>query len=448
MPENLLQNNLPPQSEQEASREQFLGLIAGIANHEAKLAVTALITSQPEEWFGESSLWKEVKDRQGAQIGWLPDRKGPVKYCVNSLGPVGLVVKGTIAGERGEVTAFTANDDEPELVSQGLALSGALLEWSLKNPDISLQKIFGATAAKGSFRTPVVRLGVIKTLANSDSETLTYNQIAQPIISDEVNEHNVYSSIRELRDVGILQTKLIDTADDVRLEITAPYSYRGAGLRFDQLTEPAKLAHKALDTLWANGQRVISFKELADTALTIDPGADLVKLRAQWQYGVSEDTTNMPNLKVAERTMDAVSSVKINPEYAEAIKDLVDRLDDIEAGVQLDTYQEAAKRITGTPTAMATLFAKAKKFSSNVSGQEEGLEVVEQRIISIVAGSDAITARGIFKALEASGRPMTEGRITSYLGRMAKNGVLNQERRQLDPSKSRQYNFYSVPLSD
>ena len=44
--------------------EQFTNLLTGIANHEAKLALVAIIASQPDVWFRGADLFHEIKDRQ------------------------------------------------------------------------------------------------------------------------------------------------------------------------------------------------------------------------------------------------------------------------------------------------------------------------------------------------------------------------------------------------
>jgi hypothetical protein len=119
------------ESSQVHMSEPFEGLLPGIANHEAKLALTAIIASQPDRWFSGTEFYHEIISRQGSEPGWVPDHKWPIKSCVNSLEPVGLVTLGTVTGERGDTTAFKSNDENPQIVDLGYALSGAGQEWSI-----------------------------------------------------------------------------------------------------------------------------------------------------------------------------------------------------------------------------------------------------------------------------------------------------------------------------
>ena len=50
--------------------------------------------------------------------------------------------------------------------------------------------------------------------------------------------------------------------------------------------------------------------------------------------------------------------------------------------------------------------------------------------------------------MRKNGRPLTEGSIRAYLGQLAKTGTLSQEKRKFDPSKKREYIFYSIPPTE
>ncbi len=441
--------NLAPQAEIENSHEMFVGLLTGIANHEAKLATTAIIASQPDVWFSETSLWNEVRLRQGDNPGWIPDRRGPAKYCSASLGPIGLVTKGTTRGERGNVAAYKANEDQPDAVERGLALSGTLMEWSLEFPEVSLQKILGVTASAGAFRTPEVRYGILKELVDNIGGPMSYMDIARPLLSDDIDERNIFASIRELTDNNTVTTQLIDSAENVTLEITGPYEYRGSGLRLDQMTASGQLTYHAIDLLWELDQKVITFDDLATAALQIDSDAYLPGLRQYWHYGSNADLVNMPNFKPVERKMDAPSIVALSPVHSEAIKDLVQRLRTIEnTQTDLQANIKAAKEIISNTNKMAKLYAKARRFSSNVTGQEEGTEIVDSQILNIVVNAGQITTKGVFEVMRSTGRPLTEERIRNYLSKLASAGALSQNRRKLDASKKREHIFYSIPDND
>lgn len=441
-------NSVALNPELNPSREVFLGILGGVANHEAKLAVTALMAHQPNTWFTSSSLFHEVMARQGDQPGWVMGRRGPIGYCEQSLEPVGLVAKGVVASGDGQLTAFKANDDEPHAVDMGHAMSGALLEWSLEFPDLSLQQTLGVTAKKGKFRTPEVRYRMYKALLDDFSQEISYTDIGNQLHETGIDLHTVYANFTALTDSEILETHTLDAASDISLQIVNP-NPNHTMQQSEQLRPEIKLTYDALQTLWAAGKREITFHDFMSVATKLEPDIDVADLRSVWYSGASAKSENMPGLKLSTRTIkdrNKFSSVALNPDHDEAIMELVIRLDDVATGQPdvLEKYKDRANDILGSTGATAKIFAKAKEFSATAAGADEGGEETEQRILSLFKELGSMTVKETTEQLGSNGRKLSRGSVVRYLNLLADKGALKVDVRRGDASNRRRVQFYSL----
>lgn len=425
--------------------ERMYEMLGGLGNHEAKLAVTAIIANEPERWFAEADIYNEVKDRQGAQPGWVPDRKGPIKYCANSLGPVGLVVRGTVDSVRGETTAYQASEDS---IESALALSGALMDWSLTYPDVSLQRIFGITAAKGEYRTPELRYKILKVISDyRDDRELTYSDIANQVMDERIDRFNVYANLREMGRSGILAIENIDVATDTKMQIVDP-EFSHIAFDFSELQPTTRAAYNAMGILASQGRREISFNDFKTTALESDPSIDLVALRQLWSSGLSAKSENMPGLAEIERNFSdkgIFTKVQLTPEHANALQDLVTRLELLTVSSSaVAEYKQLAVQLIADPSSMAKLFAKAQRFSSNVLGQHEGSEVAQERVLSIVKSLGEVTVAAVYEEMNKQGDRRGKDAAIHLLGLLVKRGELQVERKQNDQTKKRKVNHYTA----
>jgi Fe2+ or Zn2+ uptake regulation protein len=445
-PDYVSPGSLPPQLN--PNQEVFLGILGGVANHEAKLAVTAIMAHQPDRWFTRSSLFHEVMTRQGDQPGWAICHRGPIAYCEQSLEPVGLVAKGVVASGDGQLTAFKANDDQPQAVKIGHAISGALLDWSLEFPDLSLQRTLGVTAKKGKFRTPEVRYRMYKALLDDFSQEISYTDIGNQLNTTGIDLHTVYANLTAVTDSEILETHTLDSARDITLQIVNPNPnhnmQQSVGLKPE-----IRLAYDALKNLWAAGKREITFEDFVSAATNLDPDMDIADLRSAWHYGSSARSENMPGLKLIDRTikdMKKFSTVSLNPKHDEAVMELVIRLDDVATGEPdvLEKYKERANDIVGNRIDMAKIFAKAKEFSANAAGADEGSEETERRILSLFRQLGSMTVKEMTEQLGSNGRKISRSSIIRYLNLLEEKGALKVDVHRGDASNRRRIQFYSL----
>lgn len=415
-----------------------------MGNHEAKLALTGIIATRSDTWFTGADFATEIKALQTEQAGrgWAPDSKHLLYSCRRSLVPAGLAVEDTILRPRGEVAAFKANNARPETVVMGHAIGGLLMRWSMDFPDLSIQTIFGPTKSRTAFRTPELRYNIYKVLASESDSEQSYHTLAQNIANGSINAHNVNRNIRTLSGAGILETHVLDIADDIVLRIIDP-KFRHLALEFTDLKHETQIVYTALQTLWAMGKREITFDQLTAEACVIDPKLDVQLLRRLYEYGYAEN--GMPGLTLSSRAIEARTTVKISGAHSEGLTQLVDRLEEVRGGSTstLEKYILQAQKIMNNKQDVTTLFEKAHRFSSRVEGNANTL-LDQETLLAILRESGPMTVQQVFERLAESDKSISQGAVGNFLRSMTREGLLQVHSQRRDARQKRLVNFYSA----
>lgn len=390
--------------EQEPAREQLneaeqFELINSIGNHEAKLLTTAIITLNPGQSFIAGQLHKELISRQGSDVQWQLHDEIAFKYCQNSLEPIGAVAKSTFDGRRGPITAFAATEFGTE---SGLPFAGALLDWSLMYPDISLQKVFGPTATTGMTRSPSTRYLLYSALLTGDSDGVAYTDIADTLVDYDIDKKVLDSQLRTLDDLKVVsvESKMVDYNPTVR--ILNPEFWH-IGIKFDDLQPSTKLFYQALKEFTRSGKYETDLNTFIATCQSLDPSVSLPKIRRLFTFAVSDKTANfLSNVELVDRgvTGEDRTRVTITDDYKLALEDLCNRLEDIKSGQKLAAYKRRAQEIVNNPVDFASLMAKAKRFSAGVKGQEAGGAVLQQKVKGILDIVGPLTVRQVTERLD------------------------------------------------
>ena len=433
-------NTIPPQA------EHFNNLLTGAANSEVKLALTAILTSQPGQWFRGSEMFRELRDRQGNEPGWMPNDRGPAGLCTHSLVPAGLVAIQQVKAERKRaVPMFVANTDNPAIVAQGFAMSGALLEWSLDNLDVSVQ-LLGQTAKKGAYRTPELRYGILRLLTQHDI-ALSHPEITAALDNPDFVRTDVAKNVTALGKYGILDVTHFDAAQDATLEIVNP-EYTHHVIKFADLKPETQTFYTALQQLWDAGKREIIFQDLASAVTALAPDTDLRVVRDYWLQGTAH-AKNMPGLKVASRTMEIGkrSAATFHPEQRAVFSDFVNRLEAVRRDpASWPAYQRTAQEIIDDPLSMATLFSKAKHFSSQANIRTAPPTTMKNHIITMLQQNGAMNVNEIHAALsERPGKVVTKESVNFHVRKLTETGVLISEKHRNDPTKHKKLNYYALP---
>ncbi len=132
----------------ERAHDQELGnLLAAFGNHEAKALTLSLM--DPGVIYTQNKIHKVILKAQGDAPGWKTINDRTVfNYLTLSLAPIGLVAKEVIDPHTGQ-WGYAITEYGQEI---GVALAGYMLDFSLRHPEVSLEKFLGQTQ-KGGPRT-------------------------------------------------------------------------------------------------------------------------------------------------------------------------------------------------------------------------------------------------------------------------------------------------------
>lgn len=186
---------------------QMGSLLAAVGNHEAK-ALT-LIAMSDGQIYTETPLATAVINLQADLPAWNIGRGTTIAYCAVDFADADLVDKVSLGSPGPAASAYVISEKGKRY---GLPLAGLLLDFSFKNPDLSLAQIFGNTTSprggeeydptqekKYIRRSPLFRYQILQYLATSGVTTI--REIAQDLgIEDSV----VGNHIRLLAGSGII----------------------------------------------------------------------------------------------------------------------------------------------------------------------------------------------------------------------------------------------------
>ncbi len=411
---------------------EFYDFLNGVGNHEAKLLVTTLLFQYTNRWFSRSDLYAELIDRQQPVVGWAMGDSLPISYCRESLEPIGAVAKGRVSNSRGQsVTAFRAI---PEKTQTALALSGALLEWSLDYPDHSLQQLLGKTQSNGSLRSPQVRHAMYLDIATSpDVVSLVSLTDSLGLREDNGKEQRILQTqIEQMKALGIInfRTRLKDY--DPTLEICGE---RQRPERLD--TQRVKRAlNRTLESFELH-QRMPRSK-LLELVLTTDPGIEVEAAK----IAISGMAYTKRRIKVVENADAAEaksSELTITPSYQAPVASLVEVLANVTSGYDSAGSRKTAIQILNNPSAVSALMAKARQASSQASRVED-LPLELYSIAERLGGVTVETAQSEIQ--ETHGRVVSATRLRSVFAEMAENGLIELAHEKTQVGTQRRQNVY------
>lgn len=415
--------------------EEFQTLLYSVGNHEGKTAVAGFLFSQPDMDFTAYELWKEVASRQGEKPGWVPRRPVLGKYCSQTFEPARLVV----------VDEYKQYKAKPLNLEQRLAFCGSIMGWSLDFPAISVQKILGLTQTVGRYYPPILRYEICQALTTSVGTETAYIDVRERV-KTKTHRNTISGSIRALAGQGILQTHVFDATTDERLEILDP-EFKVGLIPYDGLELATRSIYDAMRYFWDRGKRIISFQELSQQAIVMYPDVDPYDLRTKWNAAASVKALNFPGLRRVERAIQDPSKstlVKLHPDHAEAVTELVKRLSAIQTNGK-STYKawQKALQILDSKSTTAQVFAKAKRFSAYKAMVEEAGQT-EPRILDMIRRLGAVSVKTVVEQLQEEQRPLTLPAVRAHLESLVENGQLESQEVQLTRKSRRKTRLYNI----
>lgn len=400
--------------------EVIFRYLDGVGNHEVKNLLAGLILSEPEREFTNRVAQSEMNDRQGSKPEWALGPTRPQEYFTHSMEPIGAVVRGQTIGPSGKlVDAWRASDEHPDVK---LALSGFISDWSLRWPNVSVQRLFGATNSRGGVRSPQVRTEMYQAMLATDQavdyETL-WNAMGQGIYKHYTALH---VQVKRMADAGILTASSKRSNYNPLLNITnveIPKSGRTASI------PESRAFYSALSQLEVGSS--IRAYELVDKAKAIDESIDAQKLRNLLIHSINtKNSRAYPGVQLAqpEGNKGMLAVIEFADGMREPVAELIAGISRIQQGFDIDIYSQRAREILGNPEEFRVLIAKAREFSANHVAQRDRVEA-DERLTSVVSRLGAASLIDVRKAMrEEYGQETGRDGVARRLRDLVKSGQL------------------------
>ncbi len=420
---------------------ELLGLVDGLANHEAKTLVAGVLVSHPEEWFTANRIHKEMVRRQQGEQGWITSNKMMgFSYCKHSLEPIGAVALGSIEGRTGLVGSYRASELG---ATTGLALVGSLSEWSLENPEVSLQELLGSSNSSGERRSPATRFIIFKSLLDAGNDGLTFGQIESEVASqlslrqkyltdifDEPTHNEFFEVTTVLRSYNPLYR--IDSAE-----------YSGTRC-FNELGETTRSIYAAMNQLVDSGQHEVTLDALIDMCVILSPSSPKVDLRRKLIQSLRD--RDIPGLKIAEDNdrkpgHTNKSLLKIQPELVQPIGELVERIITVSTSEQVNS-RNTARFILNNPRDFATLMLKARDFSPRYRSSNRQASI-QNLVRDLVLNSDGLDLDQVQVALAEQGERVKRNTVRRALSSLVVTNAISMIETPIRDDKENTKRVYS-----
>lgn len=395
------------------SDKEIYGFISAFGNNEAKaLLLTAMEAGKN---YTKSTLHTRMVKIQGENPSWIQNKAGAFQYCENTLVKIKVIKKVVNPSGQKEVVIKEYGKEK------GVPFAGALLEWSLKHPDISLYQVFGATASKylkkegedEKKRSAETRLRILEALL-ANNKILSQAELADILKEDS---HLVAHHLDSLSENGIItktsmkagkpyaQYKLINHS------IEQPELYREYKALTTQVFKVIR-EHDRFFTVDEITKAVIDKNNYQSDSESLKPtiGAILSHFVGKG-YAVHE--------KFKQGFQSEISP--LSKTQREAISSLLSIINGFRLGKTeiVNRGRESANRIISNPELVSKLMQKAKENSPH--GKKVNKEQTISTLVSIVKDSkDGITTTEIRKKYPR----LRPSRLRTLLLESVKKGLL------------------------
>jgi len=380
------QNYLAQAIDNDVSSEYIDGsnlerMISSFGNHENKSLL--LLAMKEGEIYGAKKLKKLFDSLQGDEPAWNINPATLLDYCGQSLAPVGLVARTEVDEDGGWGYAKT------ELGSKfGDVVAAQLLEFSLRNPEVSLIDIFGrtSTAKEGGSRAPSNRLKFFE-------ELLTCELPIEPAVIYERVLHDKYNPgfFDELSRNGIITYKPRGNftgssfnkyaINSAKLDVLAPSKSAFVNKLYELLRDWD--IETPIDSTALLAQVCDESTSKEDRAkLQINVLSVIKRLKVKGVLTSEDDSANR-------------SQVSLSSDQYDMLADLINTIYLVQSGQSSDTD------LTGRSRDCWSLVDKAKE-NSTVTSEQQRNEQREKLLSAFVKASAPLTFQAVYSGLEGS----------------------------------------------
>ena len=408
------------------SDEELGNLISAIGNHEAKAITLGLM--KPKTVYSSRGLHRAVLQSQGNKTGWKVNGRTPFQYCRDSLAPIGLVAQEVLNTD----TSTYGYIKTEYGATTGDALTGLLLDFSLRYPDYSLIDLLGDTASPSktqdsegtSFkkRGTTARIKLFWEILTSDLPI----RVADLTEGTKVDNASVGKHLFNLSENGVISyesVKLDEPRAFYSVSGTAPPNKPEPASRLITFTEFVwQLMKSAPDKKWTIEKMTEEYKKgLEGTGSTIKDSSVKNAIAR-----VMSHLIRTGYLKTEKFNSKKQSEVSINHAQRIMILDLISLIDSfqtqeatiLEQGIRLKS------KILSDPEKVSKLMAKAKEHS--FYAQSNPIEETTRQILYIISSHPNCTSETIYEELSKERRRLSKASIRNMLRLLASNSAVQK----------------------
>jgi hypothetical protein len=432
--------------------EQYENIVNGLANHEAKLVTMAIVASHPDRAFSSSDIYTDVNGAQGASPGWRQAEGTSFGYLAKSLAPIGCVAKLHLDTSAQPIEAYSATEFGK---TTGLAASGALLDWSLRHENLSLQTILGTSQSRNNNRAPSMRLTLLQSILTAPDGVVSLVEMEEKY--PHFDSRRARNSIRGGGTIFEYNSSHESAYDPTFRIESSEYS----GLRPFSSLQPARQAiYQGVRLLSGRGIERSSIVELTSLIAAEVPKADVVEVRQllmqavghrnRREYGelpglIFEDRAISTGLGEGERT-----AIRIQAEHVEACKDLVKVFENLQSGRNALSYRNRARAIVASEELCALLMAKARSGSPRARALQRGTKAADEitRLLAAKSGQE-LFLEDIQKGLQENDIKLSRTTLRNALNQLALQGTIDSaDRPSAIPGVERQAKTYRLKIDE
>lgn len=391
---------------------EFYSYLNGVANLESKIGATAVILTHPDNWFTGYELASAMNTAQGENPAWRMNSSVVGQYCSLSLEPVGAVLSTVKPNKRGgESLHYKAKEEN---IDFSLAMTGALIDWSLKHPDHSVRHLFGNTASRGAMRSPQVRYELLMELITGDKEVSVSDITRSFDDSKYSHQDSILRQIQLMRDRGILD---LDSkfGFDPTIEIRST-EFNSKPYQFENTKKATQAVYKAMGIM---GIKSVLLSDLIEEARSHYPELDMVKTRHAILSG-SGHGPGFPGLYAAVENR-SMSTVSLSPAFIGPVTKLMNSLEAVRSNPNATDYSQVVSATVNKHVDFRTLMAKAKAHSPLVGSNPKERP---NEILKYLASHPQATVNDVMQGLPEGTAKIGLDRVRNLLNQLVENEVI------------------------
>lgn len=426
---------------------ETIEMLVGMGNHEAKLLALLYFAARGISE-GRAAMHDGFLSFVGKDTTWKPAGSLPFAYCEKSLAPYGHVVEEAVPYQSGFARGFKITDKG---MSEGTAVAGLLLAWSLANPELSLQTIFGPTQSSGNSRAAQHRIRVLFDLLTTDRDHLSVTDMVDEKVAGSRSLGYRQNLINIDGTCGALERAGLVSVDRIVLANNTPYailSYDQPEFSRSELSDVVSTVYEFLSHCKQARLKEFTYADcLSFVADKLRPRGyvDEAQIRDRLTTAFTGATV-LPGIERLDASRTGNTEVRLVPEHRTALESLLNIVLSIDShdSSALANGRAFSDELQRDETLRTALLDKAYIFSKQAKGQPR--ETTKKQLIHILNNASApLSLNDLHAGYEnAFAREVSPHLLETYLGELAAEGTVSVAKVRTDPARTQLQNMYLI----